>query len=135
MLTIERSHAMERAVQIFAAINFLAMGLSHIVQHRAWKEFFVFLHARGNVGNFINAFLALGMGSLIFAFHRVWNGIPLLLTLYALASLAKGSLFLVAPQLGLRSMENATNKDSRLFILPGVMLTALGAALLYHLAT
>ena len=53
---------MERAVQIFAVINFLAMGLSHIVQHRAWKEFFVFLHARGNVGNFLNAILALGMG-------------------------------------------------------------------------
>ena len=83
---------MERAVQIFAVINFLAMGLSHIVQHRAWKEFFVFLHARGNVGNFLNAILALGMGSLIFAFHRVWSGIPLLLTLYGLASLLKLSL-------------------------------------------
>ncbi len=68
---------MESAVQIFAAINFMAMGTSHIVQHRAWKEFFVFLHARGNVGSFLNAFLALGMGSLIFAFHRVWSGIPL----------------------------------------------------------
>ena len=123
---------MQDAVQIFAAINFLAMGLSHIVQHRAWKEFFVFLHARGNVGNFVNAFLALGMGSLIFAFHRVWSGIPLLLTLYALASLAKGTLFLIAPQVGLRSMENATEKDSRLFMVPGVMLMALGSALLYH---
>ncbi len=124
---------MERAVQVFAAINFLAMGLSHIVQHRAWKEFFVFLRARGNVGNFFNAFLALGMGSLIFAFHRVWSGIPLLLTLYALASLAKGTLFLIAPQIGLRSMENATEKDSRLFIGAGVMLMALGATLLYNL--
>jgi hypothetical protein len=126
---------MESAVQIFAAINFLAMGLSHIVQHRAWKEFFVFLHARGNVSNFINAFLALGMGSLIFAFHRVWSGIPLLLTLYALTSLAKGALFLIAPQVGLRSMENATTKDSRLFIAPGMLLIAFGTALLYHVLT
>ena len=42
---------MERAVQIFAVINFAAMGLSHIVQQRAWKEFFVFLPGPGNVRN------------------------------------------------------------------------------------
>lgn len=124
---------MEHAVQIFAAINFLAVGISHMVQHRAWKEFFVFLHARGNTGNFLNAFLALGMGSLIFAFHRVWSGIPLLLTLYALASSAKGALYLIAPRVGLRSIRKATEKDSRLFIVPGVMFVALGTALLYNL--
>ena len=124
---------MERAVQIFAVINFLAMGLSHIVQHRAWKEFFVFLHARGNAGNFLNAILALGMGSLIFAFHRVWSGIPLLLTLYGLASLLKGTLFLVAPKVGLRSIGTPTTNDSRVLIVPGVMMLALAAALLYHL--
>ena len=124
---------MERAVQIFAVINFLAMGLSHIVQHRAWKEFFVFLHARGNVGNFLNAILALGMGSLIFAFHRVWSGIPLLLTLYGLASLLKGTLFLVVPKVGLRSIGTPSTNDSRVLIVPGVMMLALAAALLYHL--
>lgn len=91
------------------------------------------MHARGTTGNFLNAFLALGMGSLIFAFHRVWSGIPLLLTLYALASSAKGALYLIAPQVGLRSIKKATEKDSRLFIVPGVMLVALGTALLYNL--
>ena len=123
---------MERAVQIFAAINFLVIGLSHVAQHRAWKEFFVFLHARGNVGNILNGFLALGMGSLILGFHRVWGGIPLLLTIYGMAATAKGALYLAAPKLGLSSIEKATKKDSRLFIVPGVMLMALGAALLWH---
>lgn len=123
---------MEEAVQIFAAINFLAIGLSHTVQHRAWKEFFVFLHARGNVGNILNAFLALGMGTLILGFHRVWNGVPLLLTIYGIAATAKGALFLAMPGMGLRSMQNATEKDSRLFMIPGVLLMALGAALLWH---
>jgi len=123
---------MERAIQIFAAINFLAIGLSHIGQHRAWKEFFVFLHARGNVGNIFNAFLALGMGSLILGFHQVWSGIPLLLTIYGIAATLKGVLFLAAPEIGLRSMRNATEKDSRLFVVPGVMMMALGAALPWH---
>jgi hypothetical protein len=124
---------MEEAVQIFAAINFLAIGLSHTVQHRVWKEFFVFLHARGNIGNVLNALLALGMGSLILGFHRVWTGVPLLLTLYGIAATAKGTLFLAMPRIGLRSMQNATEKDSRLFMVPGVLLMALGAALLWHL--
>jgi hypothetical protein len=123
---------MERAVQIFAAINFLALGLSHVVQHRVWKEFFIFLHARGNVGNILNAFLALGMGSLILGFHRVWSGVPLILTIYGIAATAKGALYLAVPRIGLSSIEKATAKDSRLFIVPGVMLMALGAALLWH---
>ena len=35
---------MEEAIRVFAAVNFLTMGLSHIFQHRAWAEFFAYLH-------------------------------------------------------------------------------------------
>lgn len=126
---------MERGIQLFAAINFLAMGLSHILQHEAWKTFFTTLHDRGVTGNFLNAMLALGMGSLIVAFHNVWSGVPLLLTVYGWASVAKGTLYLILPQAGQRSLEQVTRKDSRLFIVPGVVLVALGAALLYGVVT
>ena len=126
---------MERGIQLFAAINFLVMGLSHILQHEAWKAFFTTLRDRGVTGNFLNAMLALAMGSFIVAFHNVWSGIPLLLTLYGWAAVAKGALYLIVPQFGQRSLEHATRKDSRLFIVPGVVLVALGAALLYGVVT
>ncbi len=38
---------MEEAIRVFAAVNFLTMGLSHIFQHRAWAEFFAYLHEQG----------------------------------------------------------------------------------------
>ena len=34
---------MERAIEVIAAISFLVIGISHVVQPRAWAEFFVLL--------------------------------------------------------------------------------------------
>lgn len=125
---------LHEAIQIFAGLNFVVMGASHIVAHRAWQTFFADLHARGATGNFVNAMLALGMGTLIVGFHRVWSGVPVLLTIYGVASTAKGALFLMAPKVGLSSIERAATKDSRLFVVPGVILLALGTALLLGVA-
>ena len=48
---------MERAIEIFAAINFLILGLSHVFQPRVWAEFFVRLRDWGRPGAFANGFL------------------------------------------------------------------------------
>ncbi len=121
---------MVRAIEIFASINFIIMGLSHILQPKAWQEFFTFLHAKGIPGSFFNAFLALGMGSLIVAFHNVWTGVPLLLTLWGWASVVKGGLFVMVPPLGLKSLEKGIAMDTKKWAVPGVVLVALGVVLL-----
>lgn len=72
---------MERAIQIFAAINFAVLGLSHVLQPRVWVDFFAWLRERGEAGVVANAFLSLIFGSIVVAFHNVWSGIPLALTL------------------------------------------------------
>jgi hypothetical protein len=124
---------MERGIEVFAAINLLAAGLSHAFAPTAWKEFFTVLHAKGLAGSIFNALLALGMGSLIVAFHPVYDRpVPALLTIYGWASVAKGSVFLVFPALGLKSIETPTRKGPRLFIVPGVLMATLGAALLVY---
>lgn len=122
---------MARAIEIFASINFIVMGLSHILQPRAWQEFFGFLHERGVPGSFFNAFLSVGMGSLIVAFHNVWGGLPTLLTLYGWLSLVKGGLFLLVPSIGLRSLERGLAMETRGWIVPGVLLLALAAVTLF----
>ena len=38
---------MERATEIFAAIQLLVIGLSHVFQPRAWVEFFLWLREKG----------------------------------------------------------------------------------------
>lgn len=41
---------MQTAVEILVALSFFIFGLSHIVQPRAWAEFFIRLRHKGTVG-------------------------------------------------------------------------------------
>lgn len=119
-----------RAVEVFAAINLLAVGVSHMIRPGAWRAFFETLHDRGHAGNVLNALLALGMGSIIAAFHDVWTGVPLALTLYGWASVAKGALYLAVPQIGLRGLAAGASSDTRKFVVGGAVLIALATATL-----
>ena len=125
---------MERAIQIFAAVNFMVIGLSHIFQHRAWAEFFVWLHAQGRPGALANGFLSLLTGSLIVAFHNVWTGPETLLTCVGWSLLLKSAVVFLAPNLGLHSIGKVRPEISRRFIIPGVLLVTLAAVLIYILA-
>ncbi len=95
---------MEQAVQIFAIVNFVVIGLSHIVQPRVWVEFFVFLRERGEAGAFATALLSLIFGSIIVAFHNVWTGIPAVLTVVGWAQVLKALIYFTFPAFGLRKM-------------------------------
>ena len=61
---------LEQAVEVFAAIHFLIMGLSHVLRPREWARFFADLRGRGTTGALLNGMLSLGMGSVIAAFHN-----------------------------------------------------------------
>lgn len=125
---------MERAVQIFAIINFLIMGLSHIVRPRAWSEFFLLLRSKGAAGGFVNGFLSIGVGSLIVAFHQVWSGIPLILTVIGWAHVLKAVLIFVVPGYAEKSLEKAPIENPRAFVLPGALYVLIAGLLIYHLA-
>ena len=124
---------MERAVQIFAVIQFLIMGLSHIVRPRAWSEFFLLLRNKGVAGAFLNGFLSLVMGSVIVAFHPVWSGIPLILTLIGWAQVLKSILIFIVPGYAERSLEKMPIDNPRSFIAAGIVLLTICGLLLYHL--
>ena len=124
---------MEQAIELFAAINFLVIGLSHVFQHRAWAEFFILLHRQGRPGAFANGFLTLITGTLIVAFHNVWTGIPVILTVLGWAFVLKAGLIFLVPNLGLRSMARVRPDNSRLFVIPGVMLVLVAFALGFSL--
>ena len=125
--------AVERAVQIFAVIHLLTMGLSHILAPRAWAEFFIGLRERGHAGVFVVGFMSLGFGSIIAAFHQVWAGIPLVLTLLGWAQVLKAAIYFSFPAFGLRRLEMVSIERAHLFIYPGIVLTLLGLLIAYHL--
>ena len=88
---------MERAVQVFAAVSFLVIGLSHIFQPGAWVEFFTRLRSLGRPGVFAEGFISLNFGALIVSFHNVWSGPAVVLTLIGWGQVLKALFRFVAP--------------------------------------
>jgi len=126
---------METAVQVFAVVNFLVMGLSHLIQPRVWVKFFVLLREKGDAGVFVNGFLSLGFGSIVVAFHNVWTGIPMVLTVYGWVLVLKALISFTMPKVAMRSLEQVAPERSWKFVLPGAMLLFLGGLLATSLVT
>jgi len=124
---------MERAIEILAVIQLTVIGLSHIVHHRAWAEFFIWLRSKGTAGVFANGFLSLTAGSLVFSFHRIWSGIPLVLTVFALLNLLKAANCFLLPELAMRSMQRVSVERSREFVVAGVLSLAIAAVVAFGL--
>lgn len=126
---------MERAIQVYAIINFAAIGLSHAFRPRAWVAFFVYLRERGEAGVFATAFLSLIFGSLVVAFHNVWSGIPIVLTIIGWAQVLKATLYFAFPAFGLRRLQMPSPERANMFVAPGILFLALAALLGYHVWT
>ena len=126
---------MERAVEVFAIINFVIIGLSHVFQTHAWVDFFVLLRERGHAGVFATAFISIWFGSIVVAFHNVWTGIPIVLTLIGWGQVLKALIYFVFPEFGLRKLQTPSHERAHLFIYPGVVFLVLAGLLGYHLVT
>ena len=124
---------MERALELFAAIHFLIVGLSHVLQPRAWADFFIWLRERGHAGVFVHGFLSLGFGSMILAFHNVWSGLPSVLTAVGCAYTFKAALCFLWPATQMRSLHRVSHERAWEFIVPGVVFVGLGGMLSYSL--
>jgi hypothetical protein len=123
----------ERALETFAAIQFVVVGLSHILQRHAWVDFFVWLRERGYAGVFVHGFLSLGFGSMIVAFHNVWSGLPSLLTVVGYMYLLKAGLCFLLPATQMRTLRRVSHERSWELAAPGVVYVVLGAILSYVL--
>jgi len=106
---------MEHATQVFAAVSLLVIGISHLVQPKAWVNYFQALAAHGTTGAFVEGFLCLNFGGIIVGFHNVWQGPALVLTLIGWGQVLKGVLRFVAPQAALRVYAKMTPERAWLF--------------------
>jgi hypothetical protein len=125
----------EQAIEIFAAVQFLVIGLSHILQPRVWVEFFTRLRGMGHAGVFVNGFLSLIFGSVIVAFHNVWTGLPMVLTIIGWAQVTKALVSFVVPQWGMRGLQRVSYERTHEFVVGGFVSLALSALLLYIVLT
>lgn len=126
---------METSIQLFAAIHFLVIGLSHILAPRAWASFFNLLREKGEPGVFAVAFMSLWFGSVIAVFHNVWSGLPAVLTVVGWAQVLKALIYFTFPAWGLRSMKMVPPERAYLFIYGGFFSLALAGFFIYLAAS
>jgi len=121
----------EHAVQVFAAVQSLVVGLSHVVQPRAWVDFFVWLRGFGRAGVFANGFLSLWFGGIVVAFHNVWEGLPVVLTVLGWAQVVKAFVAFVLPDLSMRGLNRVAPERAHEFVWGGVVLLGLSGVFWY----
>jgi hypothetical protein len=115
----------ERAIEIFALLNFAIIGLSLVFQPLAWASFFAWMRREGEAGAVIYGLLCFLWGSLIVSFHREWHGFLVILPAFGALQMLEGLAFLVAPAFGLRLMALFTEQRLGLFRLLGLIALAL----------
>ncbi|WP_423926601.1 hypothetical protein [Candidatus Palauibacter sp.] len=120
------------AVEVFVSINLIALGLSYILQPDAWKALLSRVQSRGPSGSFGFAFLALGLGSFIVAFHNVWGGVATIVTVYGWGALVKGALYLLFPGFGLKRIAMALSMGAGLWRTAGALAMVLGVVVLRY---
>ncbi len=75
-------------------------------------------------------FLELFMGLLVFVSHQVWNGWPLIITLFGLGMVLEGAFYLIFPEF-MHGVKKRTIKNKSLFITGGIAMLLIGGFLLY----
>lgn len=121
-----------QSIQLFTCLNAIVLGISHLIRPNIWLEFFAYLHSKGNIGNIFNALLSLGTGSLILSFHFIWDGSMIIVTIYGLALLLKGMIYLSFPSIGLKSIEKLGLKTQN-YKWAGLLMCTLGLAIFIEL--
>ena len=113
-------------IERLTALVFVITGLSHVAAPRAWARFFIDMRAKGETAGFLNGFVHIPLGLLILAFHPVWSGAGLIVTLIGYALTLKGIVYFLWPSLALRSLAHVSEASAWKFRAAGVPAVALG---------
>jgi uncharacterized protein YjeT (DUF2065 family) len=124
---------LESSIEKLVAICFLVIGLSHILQPRAWVRFFIMLREKGEVGSILNGLLHFPLGALIVSFHNVWHGVPLVVTIMGWGLVIKSLLYLTYPKHGMRMLSQVTEERSSGFVVAGVVAIGLSGLIAFSL--
>ena len=124
---------MEHAVQMMAGITFTALGVSYLIKTADWIGWLAALQAKGRNGSLSLGVAAVVLGSFILAFHPVWQGVPLVLTLLGVLAVVKGSMLLLFPGWMPGQLARFSDHFRRIIRIKATLTLALGVALLLNL--
>jgi hypothetical protein len=98
------------ALEAYAVLHFGVAGLSHVFRPLSWVRFFVLLREHGHAGVFAHGFLSLYFGSMIVAFHNVWTGTGIPLTIVGWLYMVKTISCFVFPDFQLASLRRVSTE-------------------------
>ncbi len=124
---------MERSVEVLAVLLAGVMGLSHLLQPKAWVQFFTLLRSKGAAGAFVDGFLNLPLAAVIIGFHNTWSGMSVVLTLLGWCLLIKSLIRFCAPQVALRMMARVSAERAWEFQVAGAALLVFAGVIGYGL--
>ncbi|MEM6537358.1 MAG: hypothetical protein AAF668_06470 [Pseudomonadota bacterium] len=120
-------------VEVLLAFPLLLLGISHIVQKQMWVDFFADLAAKGKAGVVWRTFmLELWPAIFIVVLHQDWSWPGIIITVYGHLLMAKVTLSLVFPTLGLSSLRQAERVGDIAFIPAGLVLIGVGLLCAYR---
>ena len=122
---------MEAGIERLAMVAFFVTGLSHVIRPRVWAQFFIELRDKGEIGSFTLAFIHFPLGALVVAFHNVFHGVPLVLTLIGYSLVLKSAIYFVFPAVGVWSLRRVSLERSWEFVVAGIFSIILSGVLLY----
>ena len=122
---------MEQSVEIMAGIGFLILGVSILLRPASWAEWVAGIGRRGH-----SAILTLGgvnilLGPFILAFHWVWSGVAMVLTIVGILLTFRGFLCLLFPDFVKSMIERMTPHLTPLLRFGGLVTMLIGLAALY----
>lgn len=114
----------------------IILGLSQLYATHLWQRYYARLGVLGCNGVRLNGLVSLLLGGLIVAFHNVWSGPPILLTMMGWLLLVESALCLVVPNAGLAGLVEMDHEvRGRIVKGTGVALIIVGGVLGIHLLT
>ena len=120
---------MQTSIEIITAIAMLIVGVSHVTQPRAWVEFFTIAREKGHAGVIAVGMLHLPTAMVIVATHRIWHGVPIIVTLLGFAWLLKAALYMTMPSIGMKSLQRVSIARRHEFVWAGLVLIALAVVI------
>lgn len=119
---------------LIATPAIIALGLTQLYAPHWWQSYYDLLGVMGRRGVRLNGMISLAVGGLIVAFHNVWSGPPLLLTIIGWLLLVESVLCLAIPDAGLsRLAEMENGLRGRIIKSTGVVFIVVGGVLTAHI--
>jgi hypothetical protein len=118
-------------IERFFSVSFLVVGISHLIQPRLWRDFFLRIKGTGFAGIII-AMYTLPQGLLIVLGHNIWVlDIPVAITICGWGMTIKSIIYAIIPDRAEAVIPEDSNAH-RKYAWAGALMIPVGLVLIWH---